>query len=498
MLKKLPPHHLVCQGRGGKLSVKELIWKSERMATFLQGQGIKRGDKVLMAVAPGPEFLVVFLALIHLRALTALVDPHMGNALYEAKLRQFNPHFAFIDSRILLLQEHPWLRWAYQKLKTGGFYIPFSKSYHTFATGPWLPLFQKHNRLKWPDAVVPQFEKARMKEEIFITYTSGTLSDPKAVVHTFKSLFKSIEALGTLLGKTEDQVLATHLPHFALIGLFTGFKTLFWNGQWQAEKKIKFMARHNVSTLFGPPAEYRPLIEYCKAQGEKLPHGLKHLIFGSAPVPRSFLKEIRLLTEARLTCFYGMTENLLIASAEGEEKLQNHKKGDLLGKPFEGVEVKVNEGEELLIKGSFLFSHYFGSEKQEDWFATGDLVRLDEEGNLYMMGRKKNMIIRAHKNIYPGLYEPTIIEIDGIKEALLIGLYDEGIYDEKVVLVADAAESMSKDSLGKSLASGPHAIDSDVLPDHIVFMKIPRKGRQQKVDYQTLEKKVRSQLNMTL
>lgn len=494
LLKGLPDDYLVCEEGRNQLTVKQLKNRSEQLAMHLSKKGVKRGYKVFLAVSPGIEFLVVFMALLHLRTITALVDPHMGNALYKSKIKQFKPKFAFIDSRLLFLQEHPLLRWLYLKLKPEGFYIPGSKGYTTFKTGPKLPLMNSYEKLEYSCQEEVRYEDAGEDEPSIVVYTSGTITEPKAVMHNFGSLYSSLEGLGTLINKNKDGRLATHLPHFAMIGLFTGFRTLFWEENWKPSKKIDFIKKYGITTLFGPPAEYTPLMDYCKARGQNLPDSLKHLFFGSAPVVQSFLKEIRPLTNAEFTCFYGMTENLVIASVGGDEKLANDQEGDMLGKTFDKLSFRISEEKELLIKGDYLFSHYYGKKHKEEWFPTGDLVREDEAGNLYMIGRKKNMIIRGHKNIYPGLYENTIMEIRGVKSALLMGVYDEKQFDEQVVLVAEVAEWLTKKELKKALCSGKHSIDSDVFPDHIVFMDIPRKGRQQKVDYEKLKTELKSKL----
>ena len=76
----------------------------------------------------------------------------------------------------------------------------------------------------------------------------------------------------------------------------------------------------------------------------------------------------------------------------------------------------------------------------------------------------------------------------------MIGLYDETIHDECVILVIDTDGSLTEKELMKELRSGKHAIDSDALPDHIIFQSIPKSGRQQKTDQQTLLEQIKQQL----
>ena len=92
------------------------------------------------------------------------------------------------------------------------------------------------------------------------------------------------------------------------------------------------------------------------------------------------------------------------------------------------------------------------------------------------------MIIRRNMNIYPGLYEPTINKIKGVKAAVMVGKYKEEIHDEKVYLVVEKEEAISEKSIRQQLEYGQYAIDKEALPDAIVFQKLPRKGRQNKID----------------
>ncbi|MEJ8816333.1 class I adenylate-forming enzyme family protein [Lacibacter sp. H407] len=494
LLEQLPANYAVCIHQHKTLIAAELIAKSKNLAAYLAAKGIRKGDHVLLACDVGTEFLVLFMALIHLRTKTALVDPHMGNQRYASKLKQFQPKWAFIDSRLLLLQEHPVVRYLYKKRKTGAFYIPYSTSYTIFATGMWLPLLQRHYKLKYSESTAVDFSQSQEDDELVVVYTSGTLAEPKAVVHTMNSLFESLKTVAGLFDSNKQASMVTHLPQFALIGMMTGYKTYFWKESTVPKERIAFIKEHHITTLFGPPAEYRDLMNYCKETDQLFPESLQHLILGSAPVLKPLLIELRKFSNAKITCLYGMTENLVVASVDGDEKINYTGKGDLLGKPLEAMQYKIAEDGELFIRSPLLYKRYFHLQKADEFHATGDLVETDPQGRFVMRGRKKNMIIRANKNIYPGLYETTIAQINGVNDVCLMGLYDEAIHDERVILVVDADKSLTEKALMKELTSGKHAIDSDALPDHIIFQPIPKSGRQQKVDQQLLTEQIKQQL----
>ncbi len=481
----------VCKEGSTTLYASELVEKSLGAATNLAKKGIKRGDPVLFAMDTGIEFLIVFMALLHLRVKIALVDPHMGPHLYQAKIRQLKPKWAFIDRRLLFLQEQRFIKKLYTLKNSRGLFIPRDDTYTTFGTGPWVPLYREYERLKFEHSTF-ELLPAGQDDEIIIVYTSGTLAEPKGVVQTVNSIYNSLFVLSSILEKKPNQAMVSHLPHFALIGMMTGYKTHFWKESSNAKSRIHFLESNNITTLFGPPAEFLPLIEFCKKNKRIFPTPLNHIILGSAPIYKNFIGTLRKYYGGKITCLYGMTEHVLISSIDGDEKLAYPLDQDVLGKPFHAMDYYVADDGELMVKAQYTFKRYVHQSERAGFHPTGDLVLLDSDGNLVMKGRKKNMIIRAHKNIYPALYESTINSIEGVKEACMLGYYNEQKHDEEVILLVESDNGLTEEHLRKQLKSGPNAIDSDAIPDHFVFMKIPKTGRQQKVDYQYLRKHLKS------
>ena len=163
----------------------ELMEKSKSLAQKLIKKGMQEKDRVVIVVAPGKEFLITIYALIMAGAVVAIIDPEMGRENYLAKLKQLNPKWAFVDSRLLLLQEHPILRFLYFKLKKNGPYFPFRKNIIVIATGPWMPIFQKHSQLNnFFKNSLERIEfpiKINDQREFLVTYTSGTVTRRKAL-----------------------------------------------------------------------------------------------------------------------------------------------------------------------------------------------------------------------------------------------------------------------------------------------------------------------------
>ena len=95
-----------------------------------------------------------------------------------------------------------------------------------------------------------------------------------------------------LLGNGKDQRIATHLPHFMLIGINAGIPVHIWKYEKNAAYKLNFLKENKITTLFGPPSDFLNLIGECKKQGIKFPKSIRHIVLGSAPIHAAFLKKL--------------------------------------------------------------------------------------------------------------------------------------------------------------------------------------------------------------
>ncbi len=562
-LNKNAPEKVIITEGVQKVTVCEIYNDAIKIALNLKKSGFNAQDKVVIAAPANAEFVKIMYALIFLKATVAIIDPEMGRDNYHSKLKQFNPQWAFVDSRLLLLQEHPILRYFYLKKSKTAPYFPYSPSAKIVACGIWLPLLQKKTFLKtWINKplncefkwsiegelinqfnsdLINQFNSDLIQEnnknliknkglidnknndfnsdliqennknliknnqlknaelnselsqknsentegshDFLITYTSGTIDEPKGVVHSFNSLLNSLKLIGDQLNPEKETLIATYLPHYMLIGFSVKIPSILYNPKLNSVEKLAFFATHKVTTIMGPPSDFVPMIEHCEATKTQFPDSMQHLLLGSAPVTRRFLRRLCdvLPTHTRITCLYGMTENLVVATIDGRFKMDYDCEGDLLGKPAKGVEIKILD-DEILIKSNQLFSRYFHLKSRNELHDTGDLGVFDKNNLLILRGRKKDMIIRRNLNIYPAIYEATINRINGVTEAVLVGIYDDKMHDEKVYLIIEGEDFLNKKDILNQLKIGKFSIDLEAMPDDILFMKLPRNGRQHKVN----------------
>jgi acyl-CoA synthetase (AMP-forming)/AMP-acid ligase II len=288
--------------------------------------------------------------------------------------------------------------------------------------------------------------------------------------------------------------------HVIVPALLAGARVvLSHHGRFSARRFMRDVDHFGVTHAFATPSAFQSVIQHARGMRRPLPAHLRVLMLGAAPVDRAFLARVHDVVprSTALWSVYAMTEMLPVARVNLHDKLARHGVGDLVGAPFPGVRARLAPDGELLLSGPHLFTGYFGQSSVTE-HATGDLAALDEHGRIVLLGRKKDMIIRGHQNVYPGLYEPTIAAIAGVRRCSLVGVYSDAAADERIVLAVEPEVDQRLPDLERrlraELRSGPHSIDLAVQPDAIVFTQLPVAGRSNKVDKRALLELVRQRL----
>ncbi len=490
------PNKILITSNDKFITAQNLVTRTIETAIWLKNNGATKQSKIVFAVKPDIDFVIYFLACLLIGSKISIIDPEMGEDNYKDKFNQFQPDITLVDTKILFLREHPILRFLIKNLTSRQLpNFPKSIKSKVIGCGLRLPVFSKYihlpqklsqldDTIEWTDidASIP----------FLVTYTSGSLGSPKGVEHTISSISKTMNHLKKLLDDDNTISIATHLPQYILLGIISGKQVHIWNNTWSGKKKIDYIGNNGITTLFGPPSDFTTMIDSNFKDQKKISF-LKNIYLGSAPVYSNFLsKIIGAFPNTNIVCLYGMTENLLVSSISAKDKLNYKGIGDIVGNPFDDVIVKISPENEIVIASPQLFNNYYGSSIISKNHLTGDLGILNSDGSIILLGRKKDMIIRRNFNIYPALYEPTINKIKNINYAVMVGVYDDTIADELVYLCVESSQKMEVNYIMSILREGKLSIDREALPDKIIFINLPRSGRQQKVDKKKLQQILKS------
>ncbi|MBO5179203.1 MAG: AMP-binding protein [Clostridia bacterium] len=308
-------------------------------------------------------------------------------------------------------------------------------------------------------------EKINPEEMSIMLFTSGTTSASKVVALSHKNIVSNLMALGSILNVNQGDVFLSVLPvHHAfectvgfLFALYKGGQTAFCDGLRHISENLK---EYKVSVLACVPGIYERLIgsackkvekngkiknilekeEQCKNLSlterkkifkeihDEFGGNIKLLISGAAALDPK-IEEKYINFGFPLVQGYGLTETSPVIGV-GTEK--EHRIGSI-GKPVPGVEVKIMDSNsegigELVVKGPNVMMEYYEDKKatkealQDGWFHTGDLAQIDDDGYIFIRGRKKSVIVLKNgKNIFPEEIENLVNKIEGVKESFIFG-----------------------------------------------------------------------------
>jgi acyl-CoA synthetase (AMP-forming)/AMP-acid ligase II len=483
----------------------QLVARVHAVTRGLIRAGLAPGDHVLFAVRPGIDTIVFMLAIVQAGGVLVAADLGIGDTLFASRMAMIQPRWVVADSLLLAASRCQLLR---RLARARGLSLlpldPLTRA-RCISVGPWLPgsgstiTGARIERSGARPGVVARPTMAP-EDPLLVVFTSGTTAAPKAVVHSGRSIAATLDLVGSQLGFTEGDVVYASDVHLVLPALSAGASVVIPpRGRFSAGRTRRLLQEHGVTHLFNVTADAQALAEHLASAGDTLPATVREVMIGAAPVRAGFLRRFQavLWPGARAWCVYGMTELLPAAFITLEDKLAYTGEGDMLGALARGVSARLTAEGELVLRGPNLFTRYLGYEPVEEHY-TGDVARI-EDGRVVLLGRSKDMIIRGHHNIYPGLHEPVVERLPGVRRCAMVGVFDERRADERVVLVVEPEDGVDGDRLrhevGRALRDGPSRIDDAAAPDLIIAMPLPLAGRSHKVDKDALRALARERLS---
>ncbi len=276
-----------------------------------------------------------------------------------------------------------------------------------------------------------------------ILFTSGTTGVPKGALLPQRQVVYNAMSIGLEIGTRAFENVVTNAPLYHIAGLHNQtVPALLFGGrvilhrQFDPELVWRELEQRTVSNLFMVPTMWSQLLEVAPTSGE--PVRLERAFAGAAPLPLALLQAIRERITSNFYYSYGLTEaGPFVALLEPELLLA--KLGSCGRAVFnmgirtvggDGRPVAVSEEGEIEIFGPHVFTGYLNDVEATaatfngSWIRTGDVGRLDEEGFLWILDRKKDMVLSGGENVYSSEVEQVLSTHPAIKECAIIGLPD--------------------------------------------------------------------------
>jgi len=441
---------------GSALSYADLVELSGRLANALKSLGVKPGDRVAAQVEKSAEALLVYLAALRAGA----VYLPLNSAYTASEIRYF---LGDAEPTLFICRPESAAEMQVVAAEAG---VPRVETLGSNGEGSLMEAAR---------AQPPAFEDVeRTRDDLAaILYTSGTTGRSKGAMLSHGNLASNAEVLRDNWRFTPEDRLLHALPIFHTHGLFVATNVTLMTGSsliflptFNANEIVRLLPQATV--MMGVPTFYTRLLARDDFGRDLVAH-IRLFVSGSAPLSAETHKEFGVRTGHAILERYGMTETNMNTS--------NPYDGDRIpgavGLPLPGVEIRiadpqtgqaVPDGEVgvIEIRGPNVFKGYWRmpektrEEFREDgFFISGDLGRIDDRGYIWIVGRAKDLIISGGFNVYPAEVEAAIEALPGVTECAVIGVphadFGEGvvavvtpkpgaILEEKTILAALANE----------------------------------------------------------
>ncbi len=424
------PDRLALAEPSGAWTYSQLDAAVTETRAWLRDSGVRPGDRVMLVCENCRAFVAIFLALAGMDAWPVLANARLS----PREIDDIRDHCG--ARRVIYMTSVSPL--ATQHAKRHGAAIAEAAGLGPIGLGPL-------NETVEPDLI----ETSRTGRVAALIYTSGTTGLPKGVVLTHRNLLFIAAVSAQIRSLTPEDRLYGVLPmshavglSVVLLGALLSGSALYLSSRFDPVQALKSLERDRITVLLGVPSMFALLVEYANTKGLrvlKFPD-LRIISSSGAPLQPAVKSAVEGLLGMPLHNGYGVTEcSPTVAQARVDEP-----RSDLsVGRVLPGVEIvlmgtdgnHVAEGDvgELWVRGPNIAKGYYRAPEEtakainaEGWFNTRDLARL-EDGNLFIVGRTKELIVRFGENVYPAEVEAVLNAHASVVRSAVIGRSVQGL-----------------------------------------------------------------------
>jgi long-chain acyl-CoA synthetase len=465
------PDRPVALSAQGQLTYGQLDAASDRVAASLAIGGIRPGDRVALQLPNIPQFLISYFGILKAGAVAVPL-----NVMLKAPEVAF--HLSDSGARLLITWEGI-LAEAVKGAQAANLDQIYAVGHADEQDGA-VPF----ERLLAVEA--PRYEMAMRNpaDTATIIYTSGTTGRPKGAELTHLQLYMNADIPGRLFGIKPDDIVIAALPLFHVFGLSSVLNlcvrfgcTMSLIPRFTPAAVLEAIQRDRATIFDGVPTMFADLMSYPDLDGYDL-SSLRVAISGGASIPAPLLDAFEERFGLVILEGYGLTET---ASTTTFNVSAEERRVYSVGKPIWGTHTQVWDDEgrplppgpenvgEVVTRGLHVMKGYWRAPEATaavfsgDWFRTGDLGYFDKDGFLFIVSRKKEVIIRGGYNVYPSEIENVLHAHPAVAEAAVVGVPDERLGQEVMaVIIAHSAATLVEADL------------HSYLRERLAAYKIPR------------------------
>ena len=457
---------------------KQIIREADRLAAALNGLGLKKGEKAVVMLPNCPEVIISYQGILRAGGVIVPLIPLMNEKELLHILANSEAVVMITIREIFLkneeqLRHHPTVK---DVIVLGDENLSGTLSFNQLIH----------------DAPESYSSPAIDENDLaVILYTAGTTSSPKGVMLTHKNLYSNAVNAARAHDTNSSDITLVALPLSHSFGLTSMNKAYQYGNlhvlmrKFQPDESFRLIEKHKVTDFPGAPAMFIAMLNSPEADRYDL-SSLTSCLSGAAPFPVASLLAFQKKFNCTVYEAYGLSEASPAVSTNYHHRPT---KPGSIGQPIPEVEVRiVDDGDrdvprgevgELLVKGPNVSAGYYRLPEEtartfrRGWLHTGDMARMDEDGYLYIVERKKDLIIRGGFNIYPRDLEEILYGHPAVGDAVAIGIPDPIMGEEiKVYIVLKEGLKATEEDIRQYCRE---QLAKNKWPKEIEFMKaLPR------------------------
>jgi fatty-acyl-CoA synthase len=426
------PEKIAFENLGQNISFSELFLRMESLAGTLAGFGIRKGDRVTILAENSVDYICYHYALGILGAILHVINTRLSE-------REMTWMVNNAESMVMVIDESHASRWPMFSMSCPSLQFLIGIGEVEGAKYRTDELVSAGSPLKDPPSVSP-------KDPALLIYTSGTTGMPKGALQTHEGSTLQDELMAEALSSSPDDIYLAFMPYFHQAGLIRTRSTMMRGGKnvtmgkkLDIFKVANIIAEKKISLAFVPPPVDSVILETLER--EKLDLSCLRLIVGGGGQGPAYAEKMKQFCEklhCRFMGVYGLTECTgTVTYVMDEDAFTNP---FTCGRPFRGLQVEIwddghrplpsGEVGEVMVRGQTNVPGYWKNDQATkelytgEWLHTGDLGKLDAEGFLYIVDRKKDMIKTGAENVYSKEVEDVLCTHPSIGDLAVVGLKD--------------------------------------------------------------------------
>lgn len=432
------PQNIAISFYGRKFTYQEVTYAANGFASALQNKGVKKGDRVAIMLPNCPQYVIAYYGALMAGAIVTQVNPMLVEREIEHILNDSGAETIVVFDAV------------YPRVKSikGNTGLKTIVAVSLQPSGATIEDYTFDGFLKEATGAPTPVDVDAEHDVAVLQYTGGTTGRSKGAMLTHRNLYANVlqsrEFFQEKINIGKDKYL-TVIPLFHVFGMTACMNLSILTAsemimlpRFDLEEVLNTIKNEQPTSFPGVPTMYVAITNHPKAEEYGI-NSIELCNSGSAPMPLELMREFEGKTGAKIMEGYGLSEAAPVTHCN---PIFAERKPGSVGIGFPNTdykivdlgsgtdEVPVGELGELVIKGPQVMKGYWNMPEEtantlrDGWLYTGDISRVDEDGYLYIVDRKKDLIIASGYNIYPRDVEEVIYEHPSVQEAVVVGVPD--------------------------------------------------------------------------